>query len=173
MGLRNGFSSGLVSVLCLTSFSIPAIGQIDPGAALSSSSNGTTNFRFAEPNELTIVVSLLGEVQKPGRYEISRTITLLDLVALAGGFTALADPAGVTITRTLQDGQKTERHELMVDLETPSKLTESSIALQQGDFIHVGRASSVTVDRVLQYVSFAALLVVTYVTVLDHIQATP
>ena len=165
MGFRNALSSVPVLVWCLVVLSPFAIGQVEPNALLSASPGGTTNFRFAEPNELTIVVALLGEVQKPGRYEISRTINLLDLIALAGGFTPASDPRDVKITRTTGSGGRTERREFSVDLDAPTRLTEEAISLQQGDFIYIGRASSITADRIIQYVTAAVVLLTAYVTI--------
>jgi protein involved in polysaccharide export with SLBB domain len=110
-------------------------------------------------------VALLGEVQKPGRYEVSRTINLLDLVALAGGFTATADPSDVTITRTVMSEGKLERREITLDLDDPTRLHEEAVALQQGDFIFIGRSSAVTVDRIMQYVTTAVVLLTAYVTI--------
>jgi len=52
--------------------------------------------------------TVLGQVQKPGAYEIpnEETMTLLQAIAMAGGYTRLANRGGVTITRTV-GGRKT------------------------------------------------------------------
>ena len=51
---------------------------------------------------------VLGQVQKPGSYDIpsEESVTLLQAIAMAGGFTRLAVQSKVTITRTL-GGKKT------------------------------------------------------------------
>ena len=71
---------GLVLLLASSAF-----GQVDQTSFVSASSLNltTTNYYFAKPNELTIVVSVVGNVSKPGRYEISKSIDLINLIALA------------------------------------------------------------------------------------------
>lgn len=52
--------------------------------------------------------TVLGQVQKPGSYDIpsEESVTLLQAIAMAGGFTRLAVQSKVTITRT-SGGKKT------------------------------------------------------------------
>lgn len=47
--------------------------------------------------------TVLGQVQKPGSYDIpsEETVTMLQAIAMAGGFTRLAVQGKVTVTRTL------------------------------------------------------------------------
>ena len=55
----------------------------------------------------TGLVTLAGEVQRPGEYLISRDDTLHDLIARAGGFTGVAYPLGAVFTReSLKDSQR-------------------------------------------------------------------
>ena len=49
-------------------------------------------------------VSVLGEVKNQGVYKIKDRATLLDAVALAGGFTEYAKRDKVTVIRTMEDG---------------------------------------------------------------------
>jgi len=51
--------------------------------------------------------TVLGQVQKPGSYDIIGTsqITLLQAIGMAGGYTKIADPSNVTIKR-LEDGRE-------------------------------------------------------------------
>jgi hypothetical protein len=165
MHSRSSLFSGIAIALFSLIFYSGTLAQIDRGSLNPVAPGGTTNFRFAEPNELTIVVGLLGEVRLPGRYEISRTINLLDLIALAGGFTPEANRSDVTITRFIQGGTKLERHELKLDLENPTRVIDNYMVLQQGDFVEVGRASTLTFDRVLQYVTTGIVFVTAYVTI--------
>jgi len=57
--------------------------------------------------------TVLGQVQKPGSYELpgEESVTLLQAIAMAGGFSRLAVQGKVTITRVL-GGKKT----FMVDI---------------------------------------------------------
>jgi len=59
--------------------------------------------------------TVLGQVQKPGSYDIpsEESVTLLQAIAMAGGFGRLAVQSKVTITRTI-GGKKT----LIVDLKS-------------------------------------------------------
>ena len=52
--------------------------------------------------------TVLGQVQKPGTFEIpnEEVVTLLQAIAMAGGFTRLANEGKIVITRTL-GGKKT------------------------------------------------------------------
>jgi polysaccharide export outer membrane protein len=49
--------------------------------------------------------TILGQVDKPGSYEFSgdQSVTLLEAVAMAGGFTRLADPGRIRVARVLPD----------------------------------------------------------------------
>ena len=62
--------------------------------------------------------TVLGQVQKPGTFEIpnEETVTLLQAIAMAGGYTRLANRGGVIVTRALA-GRKTT-HTLDVKLAT-------------------------------------------------------
>jgi polysaccharide export outer membrane protein len=52
-------------------------------------------------------VSVIGEVLKPGRYELKSNTTILDLVAQAGGFTYFSKKSKIVVLRP--NGPKTER----------------------------------------------------------------
>jgi polysaccharide export outer membrane protein len=47
--------------------------------------------------------TVLGQVQKPGAYEIpnEETMTLLQAIAMAGGYSRLANPSRITVTRAI------------------------------------------------------------------------
>ena len=53
------------------------------------------------------VVSVLGEVPKPGRYELKSWTTVLDVIALAGGFSQFADRKRIVVLR--QEGRALKR----------------------------------------------------------------
>jgi len=62
--------------------------------------------------------TVLGQVQKPGSYELpgEESVTLLQAIAMAGGFTRLAVQSKLTVTRTL-GGKKS----LTVDVRSAAK----------------------------------------------------
>ena len=47
----------------------------------------------------SVKVAVLGEVKTPGRYEIKDRATVLDVLAMAGGFSEFADRAGIFVLR--------------------------------------------------------------------------
>jgi len=65
---------------------------------------------FVNP-EVTVFIeehakfNILGEVKNPGTYELKGPFTVVDAVALAGGFTDIAHPNGVRVVRD-EDGEK-------------------------------------------------------------------
>jgi len=128
----------------------------------------TANYRFAESNELTIIVNLLGAVQKPGRYEISRTIDLPNLLSLAGGGSENADLSHVRITRVLRTTTRTERRELMVNIEDLTKTQDGDMVLNDGDFVFVPRSGGLSVQEVVSYVTTAALLTTAVLTIINQ-----
>jgi NADH:ubiquinone oxidoreductase subunit F (NADH-binding) len=138
------------------------------GVIPTTTGGSTTNFHFAEPNELTIVVNILGGVQRPGRYEISRSIDLLNLISLAGGTSEKGNLEKVTIVRTTKLTGKIERKETTVNLGTPAQLSESDLVLNHGDFIVVDVTSKLTVQEVLSYFTTAAVLTTAIVTVINQ-----
>lgn len=52
-------------------------------------------------------VSVIGQVPKPDRYELKSAATVMDVLALAGGFTEFASRSRIVVIRA--NGQKTER----------------------------------------------------------------
>jgi len=53
----------------------------------------------------SLKISVLGEVRKPDVYRIKNRVTVLDAIAMAGGFTDLARPSRVVILRNTETGQ--------------------------------------------------------------------
>jgi len=54
----------------------------------------------------SLKISVLGEVRKPDVYRIKNRVTVLDAIALAGGFTDLARPNRVVVLRNTPAGQR-------------------------------------------------------------------
>ncbi|HHY98666.1 MAG TPA: hypothetical protein GX509_08010, partial [Firmicutes bacterium] len=93
--------------------------------------------------QFVLKVSCLGEVARPGVFDIDKDTRLLDVIALAGGPTQQGDTSSVTVTRRSGDSIKT----FTVDLDKISagRLSGENIALQHGDTIYVPRAIAVQV----------------------------
>jgi Periplasmic protein involved in polysaccharide export len=87
-------------------------------------------------------VSIQGQVRSPGRYPlpIEASMTILELVTRAGGFTDTAKGTAVRITRILPDGSK---QNFEVDVESLIKgrrganVQDNSLVLEPGDIIFV------------------------------------
>lgn len=128
-----------VVVLCFAA--TLSYAQAERGTLLSPTlvASSTTNYYFAKPNELTITVDIMGFVQRPGRYEISNTVNLVNLLALAGGPTADGSIDDVKITRIAESDSMQVIDVLRLDLEDLSKIKLSSLALSQGDVVQIDR----------------------------------
>jgi hypothetical protein len=132
-----------ITLFLLVIFSIPCIAQMNVGSLLSATSEKvtTTNFYFARPNDLTIIVNVVGFIQRPGRYEIASTIDLINLLSLAGGPTADGALNKVKITRIIKEGERISRKEIQYDLEDLTVLKSEDLGLLPGDVISIGRTS--------------------------------
>ncbi|MBN9140108.1 MAG: ComEA family DNA-binding protein [Micrococcales bacterium] len=71
----------------------PGAGAADGGPIVSA----------ADP---LIFVHVLGQVARPGLYELRDGDRVVDAVAAAGGLTEAADPAGINLARPLADGEQ-------------------------------------------------------------------
>src|SRR6266851_3309720 len=60
----------------------------------------------------SLKISVLGEVRKPDVYRIKNRVTVLDAIAMAGGFTDLARPNRVVVLRNKDAGQQ----RIMIDI---------------------------------------------------------
>jgi protein involved in polysaccharide export with SLBB domain len=123
----------LLLFLSLLGFA-PGFAQLNQGSMTSP-----TNYYFAKPNELTLIVSVVGFVQRPGRYEISSTVDLVNLMALAGGPTPDGAMNDVKLTRLTETGGQIRTREIHLNLEEISKITSNELKLQPGDIIQVDR----------------------------------
>jgi protein involved in polysaccharide export with SLBB domain len=112
----------------------PGFAQLNQGSMTSP-----TNYYFAKPNELTLIVSVVGFVQRPGRYEISSSIDLINLMALAGGATADGAMNDVKLTRVTESAGQVRTREIHMNLEDISRFTANELKLQPGDIIQVDR----------------------------------
>lgn len=111
---------------------------------------GIANYRFAEPGDFTMLVSVWGVVRASGRYEIPVGTDIGQLLSLAGGPGAdVRGFEGPALDRTRRDGGgKTivrlsrlqgEGREIIMELriEDLLRLKEQSIPLQDGDIVMI------------------------------------
>jgi polysaccharide export outer membrane protein len=81
-------------------------------------------------------VSVLGEVQKPGVLELRGRTTILEAIAMAGGFRDFASPSKITVIRIDDQGQ-TERIRFNYNKAISNSPEEPNLVLRSGDVIVV------------------------------------
>jgi polysaccharide export outer membrane protein len=80
-------------------------------------------------------VSIIGEVVRPARYELKSRTTVLDVLALAGGFNQFAARTRIVVLR--QDGAKRTRINFNYNRVISGNGDEENLYLQPGDIILV------------------------------------
>jgi polysaccharide export outer membrane protein len=85
------------------------------------------------------VFTVLGQVQKPGSYEIegSESISLLQAIGLAGGYTRIANPGNVTVKRREGGVEKVYRFNAKKMAKSDS---DSNFTVKPGDVITVAES---------------------------------
>jgi polysaccharide export outer membrane protein len=80
-------------------------------------------------------VSVIGEVQKPGRFDLRGRTTVLDALALAGGLTEFASRRKITVLR--HEGDATTRIRFDYDDAISADEEAQPLVLQPGDIVVV------------------------------------
>jgi polysaccharide export outer membrane protein len=82
--------------------------------------------------------SVLGEVQKPGSYEVppQTQVTILDAIAQAGGYTKIADPGKVSVRRTIEGKESIFK----VNAKKMAINSSDAFFVKPGDVITVGES---------------------------------
>ncbi len=83
-------------------------------------------------------LSILGQVQKPGTYQLpeNEKLTLLQLISMAGGFTEVANVKKIKVIR--KEGGKVEV--IRANAETIISGSQPDIELKEQDVVHVGES---------------------------------
>ncbi len=105
------------------------------------------------PDEQDNLISVLGQVQHPGPVRITAATTLVDVIAMAGGFTDDAAEKKISLFRR---STGVSREIAFRDLVEPKSLDE--ISLQRGDVIYVPKTGIAKVGYVLGKLSPAGTL---------------
>ena len=98
---------------------------------------------ISEP-EVTVIVqeiksqkfNVLGQVNKPGSYPLTNSVTVLDAIALAGGFRDFAKQKSIYVLRQNPNGEPTRlpfNYKEVIKGKNPSQ----NIKLEPGDTIYV------------------------------------
>src|SRR5580765_3932240 len=80
-------------------------------------------------------VSVIGAVVKPGRYELKSRATVIDVLAMAEGFTEFAARSRVVVLRS--DGSRTERLPFDYDKVAAGNAGQSNFYVHAGDIVVV------------------------------------
>jgi len=83
----------------------------------------------------SITVSVMGEVRKSGRYELRTRTTVLDAIAVAGGFTDFASPSRVAVLR--QEGKTVTRILFNYGKGVAADAKQENFFLRAGDIVVV------------------------------------
>lgn len=82
-------------------------------------------------------ISVLGYVNKPGRYSLNSDSSIVDVIAMAGGITDMGDNKAV-VTRTV-DG-KVQKQELDLQVYLEADQAVEPFKMQQGDVVYAPKA---------------------------------
>jgi polysaccharide export outer membrane protein len=125
--------------------SMPLIGEViaDGKTPAQLQAELTTKLQSLIKNpDVTVIVqdiksqkfNVLGEVQKPGMFPLSKPMTILDGIALAGGFKDFAKPKKMYILRKGKDGATSR---IPVNYNNVIKGTDKNVELESRDTIIV------------------------------------
>lgn len=125
--------------------SLPLIGSVDVAGKTPEEVEVELQERFrtflGDPIVVVIVVgfnsaqvSVLGEVASPGRYVLDQKLSVLDVIAAAGGFTSYADTSNVIVLRPDESGIQRIRVNIKDILDDES---EDLLTLLPGDVVYV------------------------------------
>jgi polysaccharide export outer membrane protein len=78
---------------------------------------------------------VVGKVNKPGMYNVAKSLNVLQALALAGGMTPFAKEGDVIIVRS--NGKGTMRLPFNYDQVKDGKKMEQNVLLQRGDVVVV------------------------------------
>lgn len=128
------------------SIDFPLIGRIEvvglePGAIATLISTRLREGQYLVRPHVSVVVreynskriSVLGAVRNPGSYPMRSGMNVVEAIGLAGGFTALANRDGTTITRTVDD----HLHRYAAPVDRISDGQEANVPVRAGDIIRV------------------------------------
>jgi polysaccharide export outer membrane protein len=84
-------------------------------------------------------ISVFGQVLRPGSYKYKRGLSTLDAIAMAGGFTDVANQNAVRVIRTNKAGQK-QTFNVPVAQILKSGDKSKDLELKEGDIVSVGES---------------------------------
>ena len=139
--------SRVVSVLSDGRISLPLVGEIRAGGRtprqLESEITAKLRNYVSEP-EVTVIVqeiksqkfNVLGMVMRPGSYPLTKPMTVLDAIALAGGFRDFAKQKSIYVLRVSTDGTTSQSPFNYKDA-IKGKHPEQNVQLEPRDTVYV------------------------------------
>jgi polysaccharide export outer membrane protein len=103
-----------------------ALGEFMPNPEVSVTVSDVRSYR----------ISVLGEVQKPGVLQLKSDTTVLEAIALAGGFRDFASPSKIVILRKNGDGQ-THKIPFNYNRVVKDNRGDGNVMLKSGDVVVV------------------------------------
>lgn len=103
-----------------------ALGEFMPNPEVSVTVTDVRSYR----------ISVLGEVQKPGVLQLKSDTTVLEALALAGGFRDFASPSKIMILRKNGEGQ-TQKIPFNYNRVVKDNRSEGNVTLKAGDVVVV------------------------------------
>jgi polysaccharide biosynthesis/export protein len=134
---------------------LPLVGEVNVvGLTISEAQKAVENAyrdgRYLRSPQVTInveayaarEVSIQGQIRSPGRYPlpIETSMTVLELVTRAGGFTDTAKGTAVNVTRITPDGKKqvfTIDVDSLLKGKSGANINDNSLMLEPGDIVFV------------------------------------
>lgn len=123
---------------------LPLAGELDAAGKTPRQLQAEVTERLEEYLEMPVVtvsvqainsrqISVLGEVRRPGRYRLAQRTTVLDAIALGGGFTEFADRGDVVVLRNGKNGVR----RIPVDAKRALNAGGEPLYLEPGDTVYV------------------------------------
>src|SRR5690606_30799726 len=104
--VRRGAGAALVIVLVALGVAVLVTAVAPKGDSATIAPGPAATERSEVDVSIGIFVHILGEVARPGLYELREGARAVDVVAAAGGFTDAADPGALNLARLVVDGEQ-------------------------------------------------------------------
>lgn len=147
--------ASVVLVVAMPSFAQVLSGGLGP--SLPSASAGSYYY-VAKPGDLTMQINIWGQVRNPGRYEVSTSTDLVQVLSFAGGPTADAKLDEVKVTRFLRQEANIVRTEYFLDMEDLTHVDPGKLVLRPGDTIFLAQSGWTRFRDIATVVTTAAII---------------
>lgn len=125
--LLNDVQAAGLTPMELRAFLMEKLAEYTPNPEVSVIVTGINSFR----------VSVIGEVMRPGRYDLKSWTTVLELLAQAGGLTQFASRSRIVVLRPLGDGKGFQRLPFNYNTVISAGGEQHNFLLHSGDILLV------------------------------------